>query len=246
MSQPVSIGDILQDFGKPKVCGICGQTFTTIVCQPCSDKRRAEVEAQERQAQEQRRRELWESICPPIYRDTDWSRITPRLRKIGQTWQPGQKHSLALAGDTGIGKTRAAFGILSRYFARKRSIFALHVGDAWDHSGDGIRGLSSAVYAQFSDDARIRAEAQAILARARKVSFLLLDDLGKERESNSGRLSETMAEALFSLLEARMIAGRTTILTSNLASRDFVSRFPVDKQKPLRRRLLECYEAPSI
>lgn len=244
--EALSVADAISAMDRERTCGLCGQTFVGIVCGPCSAKRREEAETADASRMEATRKLFWQSICPVAYRDTDLNRIHPTLKTIAETWEPGGKTSIVLAGDSGEGKTRAGFHILWRFLASGRSVYALHAGDAWDDSGDTPRGLSSAIYAQFSNDAKIEAEASSVLSSARAASFLLLDDIGKERESSSGQLSPVMAEALFNLIEYRAIHGKATILTSNMAAKGLALRFPADKQQPLRRRLIEFYTAPPI
>ena len=233
---------------KPRVCGLCGETFTGICCPPCAEKAIAkQAEEQEAEKIAAKRKHWNETICPPAYRKTDWKRddVNPQCREIARKWEPGAKPSLILFGETGLCKTRAALWILRRKFAAGRSVYAVSSGDTWDQPG-AIRGLSSAMIQQFSDDPLQKADAQSVLRQCRAASFLLIDDVGKERSGPRGSISEACAEVLFNVIDYRAIHGKSTILTTNMDVETLIGRFPIDKQKPLERRLREFFDAPEL
>ncbi|WP_345739010.1 hypothetical protein [Prosthecobacter algae] len=228
---------------RERVCVDCGCTLTGVLglCGDCAEVRQwREVEGR-RLAEQKVRQSRWQALCPPLYRHTDWAHadLAPGLVALVQSWQPAPGRSLLLTGGTGLGKTRAAFALLQRVHDSGRSVYALHAGDAWDH-GSHLQGLASAVRLQYHEDPRVAQTAAHCLHRARTCSLLLLDDVGKERASGqTGQLSEAVGEALFGLIEHRLVHALPLILTTNAPGATLQHRLGPDRGAPLLRRLLE-------
>ena len=55
------------------------------------------------------RKERWNKICPPLYKETDIKKIDKkRLEKV-MSWNPKDGENLWIKGETGKQKTRMAF-----------------------------------------------------------------------------------------------------------------------------------------
>lgn len=245
-----AVADAVGSLIRQRVCLDCQGTFEGMLslCPDCADARYELDQQKRRAAADKAKAAEWLAICPPLYRDTDWSRreIAPECVKLAGNWTPGSPvHSLALFGTTGKGKTRAAFSILSRHHARGWSVYAIHAGDAWD-SPKRIQGLSSAARLQYSETEHIADSARHALNRARDCDLLLLDDVGKERAGKDGRLSEAVGESFFGLIEFRLSHLLPTIWTCNAQARDLMARFGPDRGAPLMRRLSEASETPTL
>ena len=229
---------------RERTCVDCGRVFHGLIglCGDCGTARVEREQEVQRLAQQKVRKKRWLQMCPQLYQETDWANtaLRPDLVKLARTWQPGEeKHSLLLMGDTGLGKTRVAFGLLQRFHEAGRSVYALHAGDAWDH-GDHVQGLSSAVRLQYSEEMPLIEASRDCLRRARTCSLLLLDDLGKERASgNTGLLSEAVSEALFNLIEHRLTHRLPLIVTTNANGPALEIRLGTDRGPALLRRLSE-------
>lgn len=247
---PVVYRPIPESLEKIRVCLDCKLEFVGLltICGDCSEARLLlESQAKERARRKVRGRE-WCVACPPDYRSTDWRRVglSKACVDLALNWRPGTaQHSLCIHGETGLGKTRAAFAILSRFHEVGWSVYALHAGDAWDKLPE-VRGLASAARLQYDDDTKVAQGARECLRRARVAQILLLDDIGKERAGSDGLLSEAVSEAFFSLVEFRLAHQMPTIWTCNSDADTLLARFGEDRGRPLMRRLFDVSQAPII
>ncbi|MES2737247.1 MAG: ATP-binding protein [Verrucomicrobiota bacterium] len=228
----------------------CKTEFEGIVsvCPDCSEKR-LRIEQDAAAANRARlRTAAWLSLCPLAYQHTDWKRTSRLCAKLAEFWTPGAegKNNLILYGTTGAGKTRAAFAILQRMHQSGKNVYAIHAGDAWD-KGEHVQGMSSAARLIFSDDNRVADAATQCLRRARVCSLLLIDDLGKERsDTKTGQLSEAVGEALFGLIEFRLVNRLPTIITTNMSGDALQKRLGPDRGGPLLRRFQDESLMPAI
>lgn len=126
------------------------------------------------------------------------------VQKVRQ-WQPGHEGiGIGLAGSTGLGKTRLLTARLQQLNCTWLYLPAARLNDL--------------VAAIWSDHQRTADEAQDMLAKARNVRVLMLDDIGDERTT------EAVSEELKDLIETRT-ANRLPILwTSNLSERELSTR----------------------
>ncbi len=125
---------------------------------------------------------------------------------------------LLLMGQVGCGKTHLAAAAANYLLMRRRSVLFLVVPDFLEE----LRGAFSGV-----DEAEVR----RLNERAKKVDFLVLDDLG------SHNFSDWTRSVLFSILNYRMNEGLTTLATTNL---DFPALQELLGDRSLSRLLSLC------
>lgn len=216
------------------VCHTCGIEFTGTpvlwddgrdlmarrACQGCVDARNEQRAQEQRDNDNQGRYNDWLQICPPLYRDTDLSRLPNSLSDALENWNG--RYGLGFIGDAGKGKTRAAFEALRRRHYLGKSCEAI--------TGPQLRRLLTDIYA--TDQAE-RSEARARFKRLRTVQVLLLDDLGKQK------FTESAQEDLFDLLETRVSHCLPVIWTTNSGGKELATRLAGDQGGAILRRLVE-------
>lgn len=222
-------------------CQHCGDTFSYTprligerevfpqrVCTPCIARSQGE-ELAEREAWLQRRRDAeWAAICPPLYRETDLSRLPGTFRTAidGWTYSP---RGLGLVGPAGKGKTRAAFALLDR-MCRGGIVCEAISATRFGH-------LSAE---QFSDNKDHRARASSRLNSLQHTGLLLFDDLGK------CKMTERCEVEFFDLLEHRTSHQLPTLWTANARGDQLLALLSADRGEPILRRLSEFSEVVSV
>ncbi len=142
---------------------------------------------------------------PRVYRDTNPALIPcPRMRSVAETWASWDKRSLLLHGTTRLGKTRAAWEVIRRWWKTHYSTYE------WI----SMRHLEAEIEKSF--DSRTHGKYIDGLVKAK---LLFIDDLGKER------LTQRMAADLFSIIDGRSCEMRPTIITTNFNSAALRERF---------------------
>lgn len=194
------------------------EVFLPKNCVPCSKKIDEEMSALEKKEREFRFKSNWKEMCPPLYRDTDLKRLPKQARKVME-WEFGSQ-GLMIAGDTGKGKTRAAFLLMERLHSEGLSVGIFH-GNSFSHQ--------CAVKFFESNGERWIAE----LAN-RKVVFF--DDLGKFK------MTERVEAELFGLIEMRIANLLPVIVTTNMTGGELKGKMTSDRGEPLVRRLCEFCE----
>lgn len=219
-------------------CPECGVEFTPEMvewngrvvfrqqyCFSCAEslqKRRDEQEkAKEAEEATKRAGEAFDAICPPLYRETDLSRLPAPFRDEAIGWEWSAK-GLGLVGMAGKGKTRAAYHICHRMLV----------------AGKRVAATSAPMFArlcvdQFSDDKKRRAEAEAQIKSIYKADIWFLDDLGKQRMTDRGEME------LYAVLEHRTASLLPTIWTANAKSAVLLQMFSEDRGEPIMRRLID-------
>ena len=111
-------------------------------------------------------------------------------------------------------------------------------------------GLAEIAFAaarlQFDDNMKVRLTAIECLRRAREAQMLLIDDIGKERATSSGEVTETVGDALHSLIEFRVSNKLPTIWTCNMDAAGLERRLGADRGGPTLRRLRDVSYLPRI
>jgi hypothetical protein len=223
-------------------CKNCGDIFTTErleifghkfhyrhMCPPCDAAKMASNEQKKSNEKEDELRTSWEAICPPIYRDTDLSRIDPRCAQVALDWDANGSVGVGILGTTGAGKTRALYHAMQRAHRLGRSCAAI------SHNA-----FSRAVGIGFSGDGADRAEARHRLEQLRRAQVVLIDDLGKAPSTE-----RTDAE-LEDLVEERTANRRPILWTSNGSAGWLAKRLGNDRGEPFVRRLSEFSTIVSL
>ena len=200
-------------------------------------ERLAREEEERREAKERVAKVDWEKIVPPVYRETDigHSNYPKEIHRMAIEWQNGkgandsnQKLFLGLIGPSCKCKSRVVAQTV------KRMIWA----------GKKCQWVNAAKFQRLvqgqwnNDQAESSSSTVGELARRDLASFqqcdtLVLDDLGK------GSLTETVAGALYDLIEERSSQGRAMLWTSNASLDDLLSMLPKDCGWPIVRRLVD-------
>jgi hypothetical protein len=212
------LADWTEDFYRCTMCGtedklmrrndLLGEPF---VCWDCTEAKEAEQKTRwERMAE-------WTRQCPKAYRDSDWKQLPCRhLINEVQSWQY-QKRGVVFAGSPGVGKTRLAYIMLKRLHAE----------------GKRVRAMTATDFALGVQEQGGKHKLPEWLKDLCGVSVLLLDDLGKEK------LSESVVAQLFHVLDKRMAEELPVLITTNYKGQHFIERFG-EYGEPLYRRLKEA------
>lgn len=168
----------------------------------------------------------WNEICPPLFQDTDETRIPNGFRTAIRDWRYNSK-GLAFVGHAGLCKTRAAFELLKR----------MHFAGKW------CEAVSSTKFArlcvdQFHNDADRKARAAARIDAIRGCELLFIDDLGKEKVTDRNETE------LFDILDHRTTYKLPTIWTAN-SEAAFSEGRSDNRAEPTMRRLAEFSEFPK-
>ncbi len=122
---------------------------------------------------------------------------------------------LLFVGDTGVGKTHLAVGVLKELVADRGA----H-GQYWD-----FMALTREIKRSYDPD--IQMTEHAVLAPVIEMDLLLLDDLG------AWKMSDWMLDTLFYVLNGRYMSKRPTLITTNFQDVDREAALRAD---PLLRK----------
>lgn len=220
-------------------CASCGISFQETVyrwngrvlpsshlCADCYEK---QCHQEELERERQRQDEILKEKIPPLYLQTNRSRMDPKLIKVVDGFVLNSGQGLFISGDFGKQKTRACALLLERYC----------------RAGYLIRMIQSTVLAkhvveQFSDCEQTRENAKKTLRVCRNVDVLLIDDLGKERPT------ERFEIELLELIESRVSRLMPALYTSNLKIIDLLKRFSPEQGGGIIRRITEFSRCISV
>lgn len=195
-------------------------------CDICEQTAERDWQQFNQDQQYQLRLSNFRDTIPPIYRENDVRRF-PDVWKVIQNWTPKEKRGLLLIGESGHCKTRMACEI-ARHNILDR--------------GHGVRFVRASQFAatirdQFGDQSH---KAQRLLRAWNKAQILILDDIGKQNNS------ELVQEALFDLIEERTAFRRPIIATANANGSEIEAMMSHDRGPALVRRLREFCDAHRI
>jgi DNA replication protein DnaC len=126
------------------------------------------------------------------------------MRKVSKWEQGKDKCGVVLHGQTGIGKSRAAWWLFNLYFVYNHT----------DCLFLQMRKFEGMIEKGFDEKKHSK-----ILDTMINCSVLVLDDLGKER------LTARMETDLFAVIDERTSQLRTTIITTNYTGETLLDRF---------------------
>ena len=142
----------------------------------------------------------------------------PRLKeaygKFSRLAEKGTLPNMVFYGSSGKGKTFLAVAIAREYAKQGRSSLVLRLPDFQELSMEHRKVLQS-----FYMDSRKERDIEDRFSYMMDADLLVLDDLGVEARTAN-------AEAdLLSLLDKRMLAGKTTIITTNYGKKALNERY---------------------
>jgi len=169
-----------------------------------------------------RRIDKFSKICPPLYQATEVGRLPQRQLGLAMAWQYGPR-GLILLGETGVGKTRAAWMLLKRVLVEDKKEHAFLWFDAI--------GFGHAIAKHYRLE-----DAEDWLARVAAIPLLFFDDLGKLK------LTERAEVELFGVIEKRCAAELPLIVTTNDTGDSLAARMTDIRGPAMIRRLREFCE----
>jgi hypothetical protein len=233
-NRTVEAGEIVAPLDSTEIrnCAECGNPFEVPpfriaaafvkICPVCSEVR-AELDmqsARERNTDQARRVEAWKRACPPTFLTTERVKIPNPVRydRVMQ-WQFGPK-GLVIHGPSGKGKSRCAWELVKR-----------------EHmSGRRWAALDSSFAYEYAEQFQKPAECGKWVRSKTDVDLLLLDDVFKSK------LSDSVEQALFTIINQRVENGRPTIITTNDTGETLQNRMSQDRGEAFVRRLREFFE----
>lgn len=222
-------------------CEGCGQPFTALplvlpsrviypkrYCDACVERRAQAQTIDLERRQAAKLAEAWERICPPIYRDSDPSRLpcAPACWEAVLNWEYGPR-GLLLHGHTSSGKSRLAFLLLSRLHHLEHRRVAAITSTAFSHQVATLFGEGGG-------------KGEAFIERLANIEVLLVDDVGK------GRLTDRVEAEFFHVIEHRCSHLLPTLLTTNLTGDALARSWSADRAEPLVRRLREFFHVIAV
>jgi len=198
----------LSDHGPDLLAGM------RFLCDTCSEAMIAREEEEARRAVAARRQATWEKVIPEKYRGTDLkhpgfnAQVWNRLKTLDPSRQP-----VGLIGPAGRCKSR-----MLALFAKR--LIASDTFVAWTNANR----FQWAAQREFDD--REGPEARRLLQRCAEARVLILDDLGKQR------WTDTVEAAFFSLIEARSSANLITHWSMNPSPLDAIGPAQLETYGP--------------
>jgi len=196
---------------------ICNDCWTHEDETDFQERKKARDDEYEEQNRKWREKQ-WLRICPPLYRDTDPSRLPQKQLEQAMAWEYGPK-GLLFHGPTGIGKTRIAWQVLKKLNDSNKVIRAFD-------STDFVNQCSS----KFMDGTGV-----AWIDGLIKAPMFFIDDLGNEPSGERG------AGEIFHIIKRRGEEMLPVIITTNSVGQELAGKLrgPEDRGSALVRRLRE-------
>lgn len=211
---------------RPQIVAPCRKCQTPhktrYPARPCPDCEKAEEDRCARAAAAQLlayRERAWFKIIPSTYAETDRKKLPrPELFDQIMDWKFGWK-GLLLHGATGLGKSRCAWRLCERQFMSNRSVGVI----------DGVFVMR---IPHLCREDRVFEALESLI----RPDIVLLDDAFK------GRLTPSVEDFIFTLIEQRTAQGRPSLITTNDDAATLKARLSPDRGDPFIRRLGEFFE----
>ena len=177
---------------------------------------------------------------PELYRDSDPSRLDPRIVSLCDEWKYAPKaKGIGFCGPTGLGKTRGIFRLLSRLMQEVQ--FSDRTGFALDATFVNCRIINDADFShlvrEFNSFSGAAVGAQKKLKQLCDCDVLFIDDLGQ------GKMSDANCSEFYHLIETRTSCYRPIFFTTNFSAQDLAERFTnFTRGAAVVRRLTEFCE----
>ena len=142
------------------------------------------------------------------------------LRDYAADFSPATRESLLLVGNAGLGKTHAALAIAGEVLRQNYDVIYVSCPDFF--------GKLEALH--FGTDPG--GEEETLFQTACNADLLILDDLGTEMTTSF------VQSALYQLLNGRLLAGKSTVISTNLDPEELGRRYGA----PLLSRLEGEYQ----
>jgi DNA replication protein DnaC len=208
MSEPTPLRDVLTGFlgtheALPvQTCRVCRAEFRDArsrddaLCWDCEEKGHEAYAAKANAAHEIGR------LVPPEYENKTFERFLcppgdPEARGLVREWTPGQRGLYLWSDQTGCGKSHLAYALVQREILAGRRVVALE----WT---DFLGRIKATFNRKFGGETEHEVEAQI-----EGSDLVVLDDVG------AGRVTEWSTEKLWSLVNARYLAKKPIVITSN-------------------------------
>lgn len=212
-------------------CSVCGRAFTSTsftvggreivcrICDPCSDAMEERGQESVPSAQvdyKARRRSRWGEMVLPKYAMVYKNKLPAAAKKVydkvmARDYGP---RGLILLGPSDQGKSMLAHDLVKKWFVQGHSATVY-----------SAKGLSWHIGSQEQSERR-----QAVESCLR-ADVLLLDDLGKEK------LTNTVESDFYHIVEQREGRGLPVVMTANGGREEILKRFSEDGGEPFLNRL---------
>lgn len=173
----------------------------------------------------------WEAICPPLYQMTRQDHPdlnTGILLEVMKWHDASDGKGLCLIGPTGRCKTRIMMLLAKRLHFEGVNVFFAPA-----------TRLASAFQKQIGSEP-FNVEAREIIAKAHNCRVLCLDDVGKEK------FTETIERDFYDLVEQRTSYLKPTHWTANATGPQLEAMMSSDRGGAIMRRLREFTEAIAV
>lgn len=186
----------------------------SLTAEQWAERNRLAAEHERGEAEAVRRSRIERSGIPAMYRAATLDGCPSRIAE----WCAEPSRPLMLRGDVGLGKTWAACAALAALAATRTVLFG--------------------TLRRIADDVRVSGYGDDALGRYARAGALCIDDLGKDR------MTESRLSLLFEVVKARDEAGLPTIYTTNYGWADLLARLSAGGDQSLvdtiASRLTRC------
>ena len=203
------------------------EVFSQKLCPACIDAKNADADAEQKQKAFAAKTESWNRICPPLYQLTnpEHPAINQKALCAALQWQNNMDGAgVCFIGPSGLCKTRIMLLLAKRLHFEGVGVFFI-----------SSTRLAWAFQNQFGADQR-NGEARDSIASAHKIPVLFLDDVGKEK------FTETVERDFYDLIEQRTSHLRPTHWTANANGAQLEAMMSSDRGGAIMRRLREFSE----